>query len=83
MMTDTENELFGAVLVLLLRRGQPTDLSMNIVGAVTAVVACATIATVLRFYVRRYLLRQWGIDDWAAMFSYVCSHRLRHARLGG
>lgn len=70
-MADSDNEPLGAVLAMLLRRGQPADLSMNIVGAIVAVMSLATIATFLRFYVRRFMLRQWGIDDWAAMLSYV------------
>lgn len=63
--------LFPGHGVLAPRDARPIDMRQEIVGATAAVLTCATIVTVLRAYVRRLVLRQWGMDDWASMFSYI------------
>lgn len=70
-MTDSHDEPYADMFASLLRRAATVNMSPAIIGATAGVVALATVATCLRAYVRRLILRQWGKDDWAAMLSYV------------
>ena len=45
-----------------------------VIGTVVFVVTLATIALALRIYTRKFLIKQFGLDDYAAIFSWVRFH---------
>lgn len=68
---DEGRHAAAAAPVLLPRNSANASIETTVIGAVTGLMAAATIATCLRAYVRRIIVRRWGWDDWVAMIAYV------------
>lgn len=59
------------------------DRSQQILAIGTTFFILAWLVVLLRIYVRAYMIKSWGVDDWAMMLALACFTVYLIAQLGG